>query len=55
VTVSDWGRPPGPHNHHDAHHTWQQALTILNDLNHPDADQLPTKLATLGGDGQQSW
>jgi tetratricopeptide (TPR) repeat protein len=33
-------------NHHAAHDAWQQALTILDELNHPDADQLRTKLAT---------
>ena len=30
-----------------ARDAWQQALTILDDLDHPDADQLRTKLATL--------
>jgi Tfp pilus assembly protein PilF len=30
-----------------ARNTWQQALAILNDLNHPDADQVRTKLTTL--------
>jgi len=34
-------------NHHAAHNAWQQALTILNDLNHPNADQVRTKLATV--------
>jgi tetratricopeptide (TPR) repeat protein len=34
-------------NHDAARDAWQQALTILNDLNHPDADQLRTKLTTL--------
>jgi tetratricopeptide (TPR) repeat protein len=34
-------------NHHAAHDAWQQALTILDELNHPDADQVRTKLATL--------
>jgi tetratricopeptide (TPR) repeat protein len=34
-------------NHHAAHDAWHQALTILDDLNHPDADQLRTKLTTL--------
>jgi DNA-binding SARP family transcriptional activator/tetratricopeptide (TPR) repeat protein len=32
-------------NHHAAHDAWQQALTILDDLAHPDADQIRTKLA----------
>jgi hypothetical protein len=41
----------------DAHHAagdpraardaWQQALTILNDMDHPDAQQVRTKLAGL--------
>ena len=30
-----------------ARDAWQQALTILDDLDHPDADQVRTKLATL--------
>jgi hypothetical protein len=40
----------------DTHHTatnpdaaraaWQQALTILTDLDHPDADNVRTKIAT---------
>jgi tetratricopeptide (TPR) repeat protein len=30
-----------------ARETWQQALTILDELNHPDADTVRTKLATL--------
>jgi tetratricopeptide (TPR) repeat protein len=30
-----------------AHDAWQQALTILDDLHHPDADQIRTKLTTL--------
>jgi tetratricopeptide (TPR) repeat protein len=31
-----------------ARDAWQQALAILDDLNHSDADQLHTRLATLG-------
>jgi tetratricopeptide (TPR) repeat protein len=34
-------------DHQFARDAWQQALTILDDLNHPDADQVRTKLATL--------
>jgi tetratricopeptide (TPR) repeat protein len=34
-------------NHHAAHDAWQQARAILDDLNHPDADQLRTQLAAL--------
>ncbi len=34
-------------DHHAARVAWQQALTILDELHHPDADQLRTKLATL--------
>jgi tetratricopeptide (TPR) repeat protein len=34
-------------DHHAAHDAWQQALTILDDLNHPDADEVRTKLAGL--------
>lgn len=30
-----------------ARDTWQQALTILGELNHPDAEQVRAKLATL--------
>jgi tetratricopeptide (TPR) repeat protein len=30
-----------------ARDAWQQALTILDDLDHPDAQQVRTKLATL--------
>jgi tetratricopeptide (TPR) repeat protein len=30
-----------------AHDAWRHALTILDDLNHPDADKLRIKLATL--------
>jgi hypothetical protein len=26
---------------------WQQALTVLNQLNQPDAEQIQTNLATL--------
>jgi DNA-binding SARP family transcriptional activator len=48
----------------DTHHTagidqaardaWQQALAILDDLDHPDADNVCAKLATLDGDGRSS-
>ena len=31
-----------------ARDAWQHALIILDDLSHPDADQVRTKLATLG-------
>jgi len=34
-------------NHHSARHAWHQALTILEELHHPDAEQVRTKLATL--------
>jgi Tfp pilus assembly protein PilF len=34
-------------NPHAARDAWHQAMTILDDLNHPDADQLRTKLAIL--------
>jgi tetratricopeptide (TPR) repeat protein len=37
----------GTGNHHAARDDWQQALTILNDLNHPDANEVRTKLAGL--------
>jgi tetratricopeptide (TPR) repeat protein len=43
--------------HHTAGHSdaartaWQQALTILDQLDHPDADQVRTKLTTLGDPG----
>jgi hypothetical protein len=30
-----------------ARDAWQQALTILDQLDHPDAEQVRTKLATL--------
>src|SRR5262249_10244869 len=42
------------HYLHTAHTAEQQALAILNDLNHADADQLRTKLATLDTSGQYS-
>jgi tetratricopeptide (TPR) repeat protein len=32
---------------HAARGAWQQALTILDELNHPDAEQVRAKLATL--------
>jgi DNA-binding SARP family transcriptional activator/tetratricopeptide (TPR) repeat protein len=34
-------------NPDDAHDTWQQALTILIELDHPDAERIRTKLATI--------
>jgi hypothetical protein len=34
-------------NRHAAHDAWQQALTILDDLHHPDAEQVRAKLAGL--------
>ena len=34
-------------NPQDARDAWQQALTILNDLDHPNADIVRTKLAGL--------
>jgi tetratricopeptide (TPR) repeat protein/transcriptional regulator with XRE-family HTH domain len=44
-------------NHTAAHHTWQHALDILTDLDHPKADTVRTKLASVRGqadpDGQQ--
>jgi predicted negative regulator of RcsB-dependent stress response len=33
-------------DHQAARHAWQQALTILEDLRHPDTDKVRTKLAT---------
>jgi tetratricopeptide (TPR) repeat protein len=36
---------------HAARDAWQQALTILKQLNHPDAEQVGTKLATLDTPG----
>lgn len=35
-----------------AHDAWQQALTILDELNHPDAEQVHAKLATLAAEHQ---
>jgi hypothetical protein len=32
---------------HAARTAWQQALTILDQLDHPDAEQVRTKLAAL--------
>jgi tetratricopeptide (TPR) repeat protein len=40
-------------NHEAARDTWQQALTILDQLDHPDADQVRTKLRDLGHDLDQ--
>jgi tetratricopeptide (TPR) repeat protein len=34
-------------NHHAARDDWQQALTILEELDHPDAEQVRTKIAGL--------
>jgi len=33
-----------------AHHAWQQALVILDQLDHPDAEQLRAKLRDGAGD-----
>jgi tetratricopeptide (TPR) repeat protein len=40
-THHDGGNPPA------AHHAYQEALTILDDLDHPDADTVRTKLNAL--------
>ena len=34
-----------------AREAWQQALAILDDLQHPDADQVRAKLASTNGQG----
>lgn len=34
-------------NSHAARDAWQHALTILDDLNHPDAENLRTRLKTF--------
>jgi DNA-binding SARP family transcriptional activator/tetratricopeptide (TPR) repeat protein len=36
-------------NHHTAQDTWQQALIILDELGHPDADQVRAKLNLTSG------
>ena len=36
-----------PCNTDDAGDAWRRAVTILDDLGHPDADQVRTKLATV--------
>jgi tetratricopeptide (TPR) repeat protein len=41
-------------NHTAAHDAYQQALAILDDLDHPDADTVRAKLATLDGDRRRS-
>jgi tetratricopeptide (TPR) repeat protein len=46
--VSDTHHAAG--HHQQARAAWEDALAILNDLHHPDADQIRTKLAGLGID-----
>jgi hypothetical protein len=37
-----------------ARHAWQQALAIMDDLQHPSADKVRAKLASIEGDAPGS-